>query len=918
MLDNVKVYEVRIQAYSAQNRLLAAIETAVKVLGLLGVRLPENPNAWHRLLARLEMKTALKGRRIESLADLPHMTDPFKLAVVRILSTVSYATYRARPALMPLIIYKLISLSVRHGNTPMSTYAYATHGQQLCAGSGEIVNGYHFGSLALNLLEQFHGRELVARASFIVHGFIRYWREPLADTLEPLQAAHRVGLENGDLVFSANAAFVYSVHSYFLGKDLKLCAREMAAYSEIIAQLKQKAALMSNNMYRQAVLNLSGEGNWPPYQLRGDSYDEQVMLPQHREANDRTALFQLAFNKLVLSCLFRAYREALENAAEAEQYLNATMGSLPSALFYFYAGLVSLAVYPELSAARQRETMRKLGQYQKKLRYWSQYAPMNFAHRHALVAAEQARVAGRQREAREYYDRAVALAHEHGWLNDEALAYELAGQFYLELKLGQFAQLCLHNAHYAYSRWGAQAKAQDLANRHPRIFLSTEMASGLVVTTTRTSSALDLASVLKASQAIAGELVLKRLEEKLMQVVLENAGAQKGCLLLPDGEQSWLVESCYPPSEEREELPLELEKYRNLPISIVHYVARTRESVVLADAAGSGKFTRDPYLMRRHSKSVLCTPLISQGNVSAILYLENNLATGAFTADRLEVLNLLSAQMVISLENARLYSRLEEKVAERTRELYDKNEALVRLNQEKNEFLGIAAHDLKNPLSAIRGLAEEIQEDYDQMAREEILEYAGMIHKASQKMFQLITNLLDVNAIEAGKMNITPHKVDVLPILREVARDYQGRAAAKDIRLEFEAEAESYPALADENTFQQVMDNLVSNAVKYSPMEKQIFVRVRQHQGRIRCEVQDQGPGLSHEDKEKLFGKFNRLSAKPTAGEHSTGLGLFIVKKLVEAMRAKVWCESEPGRGATFIVELAEDGGQRTEPCRVG
>lgn len=231
------------------------------------------------------------------------------------------------------------------------------------------------------------------------------------------------------------------------------------------------------------------------------------------------------------------------------------------------------------------------------------------------------------------------------------------------------------------------------------------------------------------------------------------------------------------------------------------------------------------------------------------------------------------------------------------------NEALIRLNQEKNEFLGIVAHDLKNPLSAILGIAEETIESFNDLSRDWLLESAELVQRISRQMFDLITNLLDVNAIESGHIRLTPERINLVPLARRLIFDYENRATAKQITLHFEPHAEILTIFADNNVVYQVLDNLLSNAIKYSPYHKEIFVRISQHD-QIRCEVEDQGQGLSPSDLEKLFGKFKRLTPRPTADEHSTGLGLFIVKKLVEAMHGRVWCESELGKGSKFIVEF--------------
>jgi two-component system sensor histidine kinase/response regulator len=245
-------------------------------------------------------------------------------------------------------------------------------------------------------------------------------------------------------------------------------------------------------------------------------------------------------------------------------------------------------------------------------------------------------------------------------------------------------------------------------------------------------------------------------------------------------------------------------------------------------------------------------------------------------------------------ELAQFYAGLEKKVAERTHEL-----------QEKNQFLGIAVHDLKNPLSAIQGFAEMVQSDIDEMPKEEIIEVTERILASSRQMFELISSLLEVNAIESGKINLSLKTIDILPTLQWLVNHYSERAKAKDITLQFQCPEKQYLAYANENTTRQIFDNIISNAVKYSPYGKHIYVRITQDDKHVRCEIQDEGPGLSDEDKQKLFGQFTRLTPKPTGGEHSTGLGLFIVKKLVESQHGKVWCESVLGQGTTFIVEFS-------------
>jgi len=263
---------------------------------------------------------------------------------------------------------------------------------------------------------------------------------------------------------------------------------------------------------------------------------------------------------------------------------------------------------------------------------------------------------------------------------------------------------------------------------------------------------------------------------------------------------------------------------------------------------------------------------------------------------------------LLAEQNRRLQKTVDERTAElreNNLKLTEANSTLNSLNLEKNEFMGIAAHDLKNPLGAIRGYAEMLEEDAEQVSKEEVADMAARIKQSANLMFALVSNLLDVNRIEEGKMHVDLGPCDLWDTVRQAVEGYRQRALAKKIQLVFDDTRRAPLVIADAAQLVQIVDNLVSNAVKYSPPGKNIYVQVRQMNGCARAEVRDEGPGISAEDQKRLFGKFARLTARPTAGEHSTGLGLAIVKRLVESMRGKVWCESELGQGATFVVEFS-------------
>ncbi|MDM8565437.1 hybrid sensor histidine kinase/response regulator [Candidatus Halobeggiatoa sp. HSG11] len=242
---------------------------------------------------------------------------------------------------------------------------------------------------------------------------------------------------------------------------------------------------------------------------------------------------------------------------------------------------------------------------------------------------------------------------------------------------------------------------------------------------------------------------------------------------------------------------------------------------------------------------------------------------------------------------AQFYADLEKKVAERTKKLH-----------QKNEFLSMAVHDLKNPITAIQGFSEILQFDCQEVDNEEMVEIAGKIFASSQQMFELVKNILEVNAIELGKLELSFSKQNISPIAQGLFKHYVNIAQAKNIKLQLNDFDEKCYVKMDTNSIHRIFDNLISNAIKYSPPNKKILMSIYNKNNKIYFKVQDEGPGLSDEDQQKLFGQFTRLTPQPTGGEHSTGLGLFIVQKLVTTMQGKVWCKSMLGHGATFIVEF--------------
>jgi PAS domain S-box-containing protein len=665
-LDLVKAYEVRLRAYASQNNHPEAIKIGLQALALLDIIFPEYPSQSDVMVNMAETKSLWAEKDIMDLANLPEISDPRHLAITRVSHYLIHPTYVSSPNLFILVVLVMVNLSINYGSNILSVHAYSGYGIILC-GFGDIEAGYQFGQLASILVDKLNAKKHKSAILFFVNCFTRHWKEHLKKTLKPFVEGYQIGLETGDLQYAAFGAYSYSYLSYQVGKELTELEREMAVYSNAIAQINQKSVLDLHHAYWQTVLNLIGKSD-DPCLLIGDNYNEQEMISLYLQTDNQNGLFEVYFNKFTLCFLFQKYSQAVEYAALAENYISSGIGTHTVPIFYYHDSLAQLAVFSDALEDQQKHILKKVEANQEKIKRWSDYAPMNYLHKFYLVEAERARVLGNDGEAREYYDRAIALADQNEYLNDEALAYELAARFYLTRNQKHVARHYLQDAHYAYQRWGAVAKVKDLERQYPQFLakasinsLQTSLTSSTTGSGQMTSSVLDLNSALKASQTISSEILLDKLLENLVKIMIENAGAQTGFLILVK-EGQLLIEAQGTVEQDKVIVSQStlVSTSQRLPLSLINYVARTKEDVVLTDATREGIFTADPYIAQNQPKSILCTPIIHQGQLFGLLYLENNLSTGAFTPDRLEVLKLLSSQAAISLQNAQLYVALRE------------------------------------------------------------------------------------------------------------------------------------------------------------------------------------------------------------------------------------------------------------------
>ena len=778
-LDQINIYEIKIQAYTTQNNVIGAIAIARQGMSLFDVVFPETSTPEDIQQALQETAALINGRDIASLVDLPLMTAKDKLAVNRIVANVAPAVYTAEPNLFPLIILSQVKASIQYGNAPFSTLCYAAYGILLNGILQDIEKAYLFGNLALALTDKFNISDIKPNVFYVTGAFITYLKSPLQKSLQLILEGYKIALETRNVYYVAFNTKDICQYSYFLGRELKSLEEDIRAYCHVLENFRQDMILNYCRVFWQTVLNLLGKAENPCI-LTGEVLDEAKFLTQMHNANDLMGPHYFWLHKLILCYLFENISQAVETAIQARVYLVAGTGYATVQIFYFYDSLTALAEYSTATAARRELLLERVTENQEKMKIWAYHAPMNYLHKFELVKAEECRVLGLMAQAVDLYDRAIAGAKVNGYIQEVALANELAARFYLEWNRETLAyhfveasyahrspgkhtegmaQIYLMNAYYSYLKWGAVAKVKQLESQYPQ-FLATSLqeeenaSANLSLTTTigftHTSSsgteALDLLTAIKASHALAEEIELEKLLTTLMRVVSENAGAEKSVLLLLQ-EDNWVVaaqRSSKAIVEKERSMPLDeslgvnlhslpLSASQDIPKTVVNYVSRTSETLVLDDARKETTFANDPYIIQWQPKSLLCTPIHNRGQIVGILYLENSLTTGAFTQNRLEVLRLLTAQAAISLQNAMFYNNLavakaqledyshtlEQKVEQRTFELNDKNQHLSEtleqlqhtqsqlIQTEKMSSLGqmVAgiAHEINNPINFIYG-----------------------------------------------------------------------------------------------------------------------------------------------------------------------------------------------------------------------
>ncbi|MFK8184537.1 MAG: AAA family ATPase [Phormidesmis sp.] len=688
ILDKVKVYELRISFYRSQFQLDLAVQSGLEILALLGWKIPENPSILRIALNQVKVKFLMRDKQVEELASFQPLRNPKDIAVARILATLISPTFTTNRSLYYLIIVNLLYIHIQFGKSDFSSVAYVHYACFL----SEVVNdtdlAYRFGQLALESLDEAHSGSNRTVVLHMFHGFVKHWKDNANKDLKQLSQAIHSGLDCGEIVYGAYAASNYCYHLlFFSGENLK---RVQTVTDDYISLFDKYNDRLGRDYFEFCAAFCDGL----------ISIETDILTSNRKILSEESIDFYTktkTFVSIFFGALFRYIQlYFLKSYAAAYQYSQLCTkhkifggSTILTPQHNFYESLVCLACARENLGGSRKRLLDKVSRNQQKLKQWAIKSPENYQNKYDLVEAENLNTLGKYWQAESYYEKAIQGAKRYNLVHEEAIAYERAAEFYLHQNREEIGQLYLRNSHYCYSLWGASAKVEKIEKAYPEYFFKVETQRnpsnlGTASVTGQTKgNILDLATVLKGSQAISSEIKLENLLRSLMRILIENAGAQQGFLLLKRNN-AWCVEAQGSVDDTNittlSSIPIDSFESGGssplLPTTLIHYVARVQETMVLGDATQNERFADDPYIIDAQCKSVLCTPLLNQGELKGIVYLENNLTTYAFTSERVELVNILAAQASISIDNSRLYSTLEQRVTERTQELSQTLEVL--------------------------------------------------------------------------------------------------------------------------------------------------------------------------------------------------------------------------------------------------
>ena len=907
------------------------VEFAIQGLNYLNIPFSTDEKKVDKALiqAQVIFDEKIKKTPIDQIETLPDMTDERLLITVKILANLSACAFIfGNIPLMNLSVIRGLNLILQSGKSDLAVIQLSWYAVFL-ANKREYDQGIKVAEQATKLTMFYPYAQELSNSFNILAGMVSPFKETYNVCMSQHQKGYEIGLESGEIA----RAVINLNNILFLKYSKGDSLRSVQKQTELSRTLSRRKAVFvphGNNIHR-LVRALLAPSNKTSKMLDAEAFSSIYLQKIKGSLHE----YNLLHYRSELAFWYGEKQKSLDIAGFAHDSLSKTSK--------FCCYMDHLIQYGLLLAAQGNDSSEQHAANLKfciqDLQSLAEANPVNFAHKYLLLLAEQARYQNApMQQVAGYYKAAITSAKENGFTQYQALANELFALYLQGCGLKDVAIAYMDQAIALYRYWGCEARISYLKAHYGVLItydegskkegstdISTEsvhsdssLASGSHAKT-EDKSGLDFDAVMKSSQLISSELILKQLTLKVMKVIAESAGAQTAALVLNTENEPYVavrVSSQIGTSDSlaRAELmtsPLAvsgqaLDECTDLPLSIISYVLRTDDIVNIANVTENKSFSSDPYLKEQPPKSILCVPVDYRDKIIGVLYLENSLTTKAFTESRLNVIKMLLSQTAISIENARLFEEinslntgLEQKVEERTLQLYDSNKALHFANEELKSFSYSVSHDLRSPLRSMKGFSHILLDDYSDKLDDIGVNLIQRIMAGSSKMADLINGLLELSRVQQRDIELKP--VNLSALAREVAAELND--AQTGVSVIFTC-IDNIEVQGDARMLYSAIENLLSNAWKYSSKVEQprvIFGAEKQRQRWVYF-VKDNGAGFDMTYAGNLFGAFQRFHSESEFS--GTGIGLATVKRIITKHKGEIWADAEVGKGATFYFTL--------------
>lgn len=708
-------YEAQIQSYMARQMYQEGLSTMLLALKDFDMELALDVSDADHKKAFEELAILMKDRDISSLVNLKVMDDKRYISILRMLTAVLPLLFNAAPQLLPIVVIDMVKISIIHGNSIYSPFAYTFFGTILCAIIGDVENGKSYGEIAIKLIDKLNAKSELPKTYMITSQHVLHYEMHLDKVIEMEKEAFYTGIEIGDLTYAGFAGHGYCFNYYLAGKELLETKEVFETYSEIMDEINQGTQNLFQKLYIQAISNLiyKEDEQWI---LEGEWFNENEMLESIKKSGHKTALFILYFLKMQIAYIFNKYDEALEASEFMAENLDGGFGLMHVPIYYQFKSLILLSKYNEMDSKEKHNTLKIVYENQKYLENLSD--GINYKHRYLIVEAEIARVTSNYKLARELYEEALEIVKSSNYIHEEAIYREIIYRYYNETGNHEFINYYKNTSMLAYKEWGAMMKYKSFKIENNDFETQKFDKSIYTVNSLDTefvnSKNINLSSILKFSQVMSSEIVYDELLKKLINILIENSGATKATIINYSKDNSLVLATSSTGGEFNLELYDSLDACEDIPKTLVNYVYNTRKIVRIDNAIDDSLFGEDEYISSNSLKSLICFPLINKRELIGIIYLENKLTKDVFLKEHVDFLSLLSTQIAVSIENASLYRHLEMLVDERTQELELKNQELIKVNR-KLELLSIT--DNLTGLLNRRRLDEVLEYEYAKSVR---------------------------------------------------------------------------------------------------------------------------------------------------------------------------------------------------------